>query len=170
MFIKKPPLHWRPILEEILKRLIFACLMSGLAVNQTGAQENKTRRQLAPESASSSEEQRKLPFQSPKTPVNCEVASRYMDDAIARASQTKESYLIVVIRPGLRETGLKLNSMRLMQVRGYLDYTRFQQHVVSIGERTGGTGRVEVYVEGKLLYIIPLGKNRGLDLQSCNGV
>ena len=170
MLIKKPQLHWRPILEQILKGLIFACLVCGVAVTQTARQEHQPRRPLAPESATSSEEQRKPPFQSPKTPVNCEVASRYMDDAIARASWTKESYLIVVIRPGLRETGLRLNSMRLMQVSGYLDYTRFQQHVVSLGERTSGTGRVELYVEGKLLYILPLGKNRGLDLQSCNGV
>lgn len=170
MFTKQRLLHCFRSLEHILKAVVFGALMSGVAMSQIPREENQRRRPVAPESASSSAEQKEPSFQSPKTPLNCEEASRYMDDAIRRAARTKDSYLIVVIRPGLHETAQKLNSMRLMQIKGYLDYTRFEPFVVSFGERTHGTGRVELYVEGKLLYTFPLRKNRGFDLQSCIGI
>jgi hypothetical protein len=169
MLTKQPLLYYRR-LEQILKAVVFTALMSGVAMTQSPQRESQPRRPLAPESASSSAEQKEPPFQSPKIPINCEEASRYMDDAIGRSARTKESYLIVVIRPGLHETAQKLNSMRLMQIKGYLDYTRFERFVVSFGERTDSTGRIELYVEGKLLYTFPLRKNRGFDLQSCVGI
>lgn len=128
------------------------------------------RRPLSPESASGAEEALLPPLSSPQGPVNCAVAGRYIDDAIARASRAEDSFLIVIIRPGDGEVQARLNRLRLMQVKAYLEYTRIPKYTVAVGEQLKGAGHIEIYVKGDLLYILPFIKNEGLNLLSCVAV
>lgn len=150
--------------------LTLFCLISAGVVAQKKSADADERRPLAPESATSESEQKLPPFYSPKKPVNCEVGGRYIDNAISRAARIEGTYLVAIIRPGTGESSLRLNEMRLLQIKAYFEYTRFSNYVVATGEGVRGYGRIELFVGGKLLYTLPLHKNRGMNLLSCVAV
>jgi hypothetical protein len=161
----------RPLFNRQLSTLLlFLTFAGGITFGQEKPPSAERRRPLSPESASSTDERLQPPLSSPEEPVNCAVAGRYIDDAIARALQAKNTYLLVVIRPEDGEFSSKLNQLRLKQVKAYLEYTRLPKYTIAIGEKLKNTGRIEIYVEGGLLYTLPFHKNRGINLLSCVAV
>lgn len=158
-----------------LRRLVFGALvlafaMGSTAYGQAEPPEDQPRRPLSPESKNNSPEGLPLPLHSPQAPVNCEIAGRYIDDAVMRAVREKGTHLIVIIRPGAGESSPRLNRMRVAQVTAYMEYIRLSNYAIATGEKARGDAHLEIYVGGKLLYTLPIRKNQGLDLLSCVAV
>jgi len=149
--------------------LLFICGTSSIS-GQEGSNDDP-RRPLAPEDISSTTSGVKgLPYYSPKDPVECEVANLYLDDARIRALEIPGSYLIVIARLGSGEISRQLNLSRLTAVDTYLKRNPVTRFVTAEGARTEGLGRLEFYVDGKRLYVLPIKKNGRLDLFSCRAV
>lgn len=153
---------------------IIALILLG-GVESVKAQEGSKvdpRRQLAPEdTANTSSEKRALPYFSPRKPVDCEVANFYIDDVVRRWQESNNgSYLIVIARLGDGENSRQLNLARLKAIRTYLKRYPDTKFTTGEGEQVNGYGCLEFYVNGKLLYVIPITKNANIDLFSCNGV
>ena len=101
-------------------------------------------------------------------PNNCEDAMLFLDVSVSEASKVGEGYLIAVARLGDGERSLELNRRRLGFARAYLINQRGWNRIVTAsGERAKGYGRVELYVGGKLLYVL-LYPKRGYI--SCGGL
>ena len=177
MMPQKTNQHTSSLFLNFCAGLLIAVAAGG-TVSQQKPDVNEPRRPLVPESSTNLAERLQPPFRSPKDPVNCEVAGRYIDDAIARTTRAEGTYLIVIVRNGNREKALRVNQMRLAQVKAYLEYTHLPKFLVAAGESIlvaagesiNDRGRIEIYVEGKLLYTLPLRRNQGLDLLSCVAV
>jgi hypothetical protein len=143
--------------------LVVACVAYG----QQKPPDDAQRKPLAPETSPVGAEAILPPLAQPQEPVNCELAGRYIDDAVRRALRIENSNLIIIIRPGSGESSPRLNRLRLRQVKAYMHYISLPEHVVAVGEGVPGNGRIELYVGGASLYSLPLRKNQGLDLLSC---
>jgi hypothetical protein len=88
-------------------------------------------------------------------PNNCEEAQLYLDNSATEASKDEEGNVIAIARLGNDELSPSLNQRRLEFVRSYLINQRFfNRIVIASGERVQGSGRVELYVGGKLLYVL----------------
>lgn len=121
------------------------------------------------------------PYDSPKEPVNCEMANLYISDALTRyvnKRESKNSYLIIIFRLGDGENSRKLNLMRIKALKSYIENIKpskaifgdVKPNVKAIyaeGERIDGFGIIEIYLNGNLLYSLPIKKGRDLDLISC---
>jgi len=107
------------------------------------------------------------PMPSPTTPVDCESLSAYVETAAVMAHEHGEdSYLIAIARLGDGERSRALNLSRISAMRAFLGRGRLKS-VVAEGERVRGYGRVELYVGGKLLFVLPIGRDKQLDFLSC---
>lgn len=113
-------------------------------------------------------EARAVPYCSPTEPVDCERATLYMEDAMIRAHEAG-SYLVVIARPGDGERSRRLNARRVNAVRAFLGRSSRSRlkSVVAEGERAKGYGRLEIYVGGKLLFVLPLSRNKSVDFFGC---
>ena len=88
-------------------------------------------------------------------PDSCEIAMLYLDNASSEAGKVSEGHIIAVARLGDAEQSVRLNRRRLGFVRNYLINRRgWNKIVTAVGERVKGYGRVELYVGGKLLYVL----------------
>jgi hypothetical protein len=96
------------------------------------------------------------------TPVDCEVALRYMDNTISEAKRNTDSSLIFILHSGSGESK-KVANLRMKQVKAYVSNFGVNT-VVAQGESVKGYGIWDIYLEGKLLYSLPLFKNQGLKL------
>ena len=106
-------------------------------------------------------------YTSPTRPVNCEDVTAYVETAMVMAQEAGEdSYLIIIARLGDGERSRKLNLGRVNTVRAFLRRWRGKS-VVAEGERVKGHGRLEIYVGGKQVFILPLGRNAKVDFWSC---
>jgi hypothetical protein len=116
-------------------------------------------------------EERAIPYCSPKEPPNCEVANIYTDMAAYLARESENTYLIVIARLGDGEKSRRLNASRLKHVHTFLSNNRgVMKMVIAQGERKKGYGQLEFYVGGNLLFTLPVGRNKNIDLGSCNAV
>jgi hypothetical protein len=88
-------------------------------------------------------------------PDSCEVAMLYLDNSASEAGKDSEGHIIAVARLGDDEQSARLNRQRLEFVGNYLINGRgWNKIVIAVGERVRGKGRVELYVGGKLLYVL----------------
>ena len=79
----------------------------------------------------------------------------YLDNSASEAGKDSEGHIIAVARLGDDEQSVRLNQRRLGFVRNYLVNRRgWNKLVIAVGERVKGGGRVELYVGGKLLYVL----------------
>lgn len=163
-------------IPKILKRffpllpvvVVLILMNSSLVAQET--MKNEPCRPLAPEDTSSTPpEIRAIPYCSPKEPVNCEVANFYLDNAAFRARALDDTYLIVIARLGDGEMSRQLNISRMRIVQNFLSNWRGVKRVVMAeGERVKGYGRLEFYVGGKLLFKLPVRRNKNIGLLECN--
>lgn len=95
-------------------------------------------------------------------PNGCEVAMLYLDNSTSEAGKDSEGHIIAIARLGDGERSVRLDRRRLEFVRNYLINRKgWNKLVTASGERVKGYGRVELYVSGKLLYVL-LYPKRGL--------
>ncbi len=108
------------------------------------------------------------PYESPKKPVNCETAYSFIYDALNRYTERPSGYFIVIARLGRGESSRRLNLNRIKMFKSYISTLNPPvKAIFAEGEKIKGYGVIEMYVEGKLLYSLPITKGRNLDLISC---
>ena len=75
----------------------------------------------------------------------------------------KDKLIILIARLGRREFSRRLSQQRLRTVREYLRFTRAMSEnrlITAEGERVGDFGRVEAYLDGKLIMVFRLSPNK----------
>jgi hypothetical protein len=100
---------------------------------------------------------------SPEKPISCENFREFADEAILRWHKIEGTHLIIIVRPGEGEKTGALSRTRLRKIETYLmqRYEGRVAYVLAEGPQVQGSGRVEFYVGGKLLAVIPVKKNAG---------
>jgi hypothetical protein len=100
------------------------------------------------------------PIRSPQEPVGCDAATGYLDFAVIDTLELEGAHLIIIARLGTGETSRRLNQHRLRVVEEYVRRRGSGlKYVLAEGRKVEGLGRVELYVGGRLLHILPLRKN-----------
>jgi hypothetical protein len=102
-------------------------------------------------------------------PVNCESFAAIVDTALAEWQNLAGTYFIVIVRPGISEKPGGLNRSRLSGVEFYLKQRlngKMGYVITAEGRRTEGSGKMEIYIAGKLRVEIPIRKN---DARVCTG-
>jgi len=121
-------------------------------VNFPGTQSVKLTNSLTPQSESTE------PLFKPSRPINCEDFQGYLDDAILRWQKLKGTYFILIARLGARERGTQLNRYRLAYIEDYLKRHKVE-YIVAQGSQVNGLGRMEFYVGGRVVTVIPIKSN-----------
>jgi hypothetical protein len=102
-------------------------------------------------------------------PTNCENHIAVLEAAHHDAG--KEGLIIIIARQGAGENRRDLNRRRLYNARAYLtEYLNLRASetiVTAEGERVKGYGRIEIYIGGKLYYVLALKRNADLIVGSC---
>ncbi|HYX71521.1 MAG TPA: hypothetical protein VE732_02015 [Nitrososphaera sp.] len=107
------------------------------------------------------------PWLNPTRPNNCEDALALLETAALDARKDKESYIIVIARLGDGEKSQSLNRRRVGSAIPYLGSRAGNKIVAASGEKVSGYGRLELYVRGRLVYVIAFPRNRLID---CSGL
>ena len=108
------------------------------------------------------------PYDSPTKPVNCEMGYVFINDALGRYIKNPSNYFIVIARLGSGESSRRLNLNRIKTLKSYISNLNPPvKAIFAEGENIKGYGVIEMYVEGKLLYSLPLDKGENLDLRTC---
>lgn len=105
--------------------------------------------------------------------LNCEMELLTQDAVLSKALELQGGgILIVVIRPGTRETSAELTRRRLFNVKKYFSDRGKElptsKVLFTIGEPVIGYGRVQYYLDGKLLQQLVFPTN-GYICHSCCG-
>lgn len=109
-----------------------------------------------------------VPLDPPQRPVNCETAQAYINDALILYSKDKSGYFIIIAKLGTGESARDINLGRLNSVRTYI--YQFETPIQTVFAEAGnknGFGAIEIYINGDLLYSLPVAKRKILDLRSC---
>lgn len=122
--------------------------------------------------ASSQEQNEQIAIERARTgaePTNCENHIAVLEAAHQEAGQ--DELLILIARRGVGESRRDINHRRLYNARTYLaDYLNVrapERIVIAEGEPINGYGRVELYVSGRLFYVLALTRNADLLVGSC---
>jgi hypothetical protein len=102
-------------------------------------------------------------------PTNCEFHIATLDAANNEAGG--KGLVIVIARLGDGEQRQTLNRRRLHNVRTYLvefDHRSTETIITAEGERVNGYGRIELYVAGKLFYVLMIRTNADFAVGSCS--
>ncbi len=109
------------------------------------------------------------PFDSPVVPPTCEEWILYVSDAVRRWGKNKDASFIVIAKLGDRETSRRTTLKRIKTLKDYILVPRWKvKAVFAEGERVEDFGIIEFYVEGKLLYSLPVKRNEDIPLKFCN--
>jgi hypothetical protein len=101
--------------------------------------------------------------------VNCEDALALIDTAAVDMMNQPDENVIAVARLGDRESSRRLNQQRLNDVMQRLSEKTRNRAVGATGRRINGKGRVELYVHGRLAYVILFRTNHRIDCRTCCG-
>jgi len=102
-------------------------------------------------------------------PTNCEFHIATLDAAHNEAGGA--GLVIVIARLGDGEHRQDLNRRRLHNVRTYLvefGHRSPETIITAEGERVNGYGRIELYVAGKLFYVLMIRPNADFAVGSCS--
>src|SRR5262249_14634611 len=102
-------------------------------------------------------------------PTNCEFHIATLDAAHNQAG--KEGLVVAIARRGDAEQRPELNRRRLHNVRTYLvefDHRSPKTIITAEGERVTGYGRIELYVGGKLYYVLMIRSNADFAVGACS--
>ena len=101
---------------------------------------------------------------------NCESNIARLDNIHSMAD--KEGLIIAIARLGNGEWRSDLNRRRLHNLKLWLKEIRGREMktiITAEGERVRGRGRIEIYIRGKLVDVLGLGKGEDLAVGSCDG-
>jgi hypothetical protein len=105
----------------------------------------------------------------PTKPANCESDIAVLDSASIEAGEN--GLIIAIARLGDGDRRRDLNHRRLHNVRTYLTQWGGKRHpknvITAVGDRIKDYGRVELYVAGKLHWVILIRPNADLIVGSC---
>jgi hypothetical protein len=133
-------------MKNFHSKIFCSCLLISLLAVSLFAQQKSKGESAVP----SSQEQ----------PTECDAATGRLDHAVIDTRKMEGAYLIIIARLGKGETSSRLNKYRLSVVEEYvLRRGSDLKYVLAEGSRVQGLGRVELYVGGRLLYIMPIKKN-----------
>lgn len=137
----------------------FLCLIYVVSIPQMASNGRARAVTLPLPSAGSqlSGNEEETPVFAPQKPISCESFLAYLDDSIIRWQASKGTVLIVIARSGSGEAK-NLAGFRLKPVSDYLAEHKVK-FVAGEGSSVTGSGRIEFYVGGKLLTVIPVRKN-----------
>lgn len=130
--------------------LILISSLSGVALGQMGYKQT-------------SEEYNRLPII--LETVNCEVALRYIDDALEKAHEKKSNLIVIIKMKNLKS--LKLARTRLDNLKKYIRFRGFKKFEVEVNLDADKTEQVELYIQGELLYSFPIKERDKLDFSVC---
>jgi hypothetical protein len=95
-----------------------------------------------------------------QVPVPCDTAASYLDHAVIDTRKLEGTHLIIIGRLGRGEKSGRLDRIRLSNVEEYVRRRGSGlKFVLAQGSKVEGLGRMEVYLAGRLLYIMPFETN-----------
>ncbi len=99
---------------------------------------------------------------------NCEINSATLDNVRSGAEEQNVT-VIAIARLGKGEISRELNRRRLYTIRAYLSRrgVRSEKLILTEGDRVGGYGRVDFYVEGKLFAALVADTYKDLPVGDC---
>jgi hypothetical protein len=103
--------------------------------------------------------QQLLSTTSVQRPSNCEDVLLDLDEALGMTKKLSDSYLIVIGKQGKSETAIRANQSRLEAIEQYLKRFSNLNYFTAEGGSVEGSGRVELYVGGKLLHAFTAKRN-----------
>lgn len=107
------------------------------------------------------------PFDSPTSPPKCEEWILYVSDALYRWNINKEGAFIVIIRPANNESR-RVTPKRIKIINDFISSLKFEGELVfAEGKKNTDEATIDLYVEGKLLYKLPLIKNGNPEFRNC---
>jgi hypothetical protein len=109
------------------------------------------------------------PIKMQTKPTNCEFSIATLDAAHDQAG--KAGLVIAIARLGDGEQRQELNRRRLHNVRTYLvefDHRSPETIITAESERASGFGRIELYVGGKLFYVLMIRPNADFAVGACS--
>ncbi len=104
-------------------------------------------------------------------PDNCEGNASRLDVVRNKSRAAGENKVTIAIaRLGTGEQSRELNRRRLYTVRAYLTAmgVSSQSLVTAEGERVQGYGRIEVYIGGELVELLPIERCKDLPVGICD--
>ena len=103
-------------------------------------------------------------------PYNCEGNSLRLDLLRNKSISTDQKKIIAIARLGTGESSRELNRRRLYTVRAYLTAMGLfpQSLVTAEGDRVRGFGRIDVYVGGDLVEVLPVDRCKDLPVGICD--
>jgi hypothetical protein len=107
----------------------------------------------------------------PQPPDNCEGNSARLDVVRNKSAAAGENKIAVAIsRLGNGEQSRELNRRRLYTIRSYLTAMGLssQKLVTAEGERVTGYGRIELYIGGELVEVLPVERCKDLRVGICD--
>lgn len=138
-----------------MKLSVFLCIALVLMASSTSRTENRWK----------GSQEKSTDF----TLSNCEANAATLDAVHQMAGD--DGVIIAVARLGDGERNRSLSRRRLQILKSYLTnapWTRPRETVVvAEGERVKGYGRIELYVGGKRVHVLPIKRNRAFLVQSC---
>lgn len=110
------------------------------------------------------------PSSSPIPPDNCEGNSARLDSVRNKSIAAGENKTTIAIaRLGSGEQSRDLNRRRLYTVRAYLSAMGLpsEKLITAEGERVESYGRIEVYIDGKLVEALSVERCKDLPVGTC---
>ena len=105
------------------------------------------------------------------SPTSCEQNSATIDQLryMVTQGENKDSFVIAVARLGKGETSRELSRRRLYNLGTYWKEHRMpaERLILAEGERVGGSGRVELYVSGKLFDRLVARRGKDVCVACC---
>jgi hypothetical protein len=92
------------------------------------------------------------PSDKKQIPNNCEDIRARLDFAIVSNDPVEDSFIIFIFRLGQGESSRKLTLKRMQAIKDFIQFRRpgYVNYVLAEGDKTTGSGKVEIYVKGKL--------------------
>lgn len=98
-------------------------------------------------------------------PVTCELALRYIDDAIERLHEGRDSNLIVIVHMSKHEKSRVKSTERIDNLKKYFLNRGVKRYIVALGDDNSTYGSYDIFYLGELLYSLPIKKGQRLNLQ-----
>lgn len=105
---------------------------------------------------------------SPTTRLTCEDWLARLGEALQKWNKNKNASFIVIARLGDGESSRQISLKRIKTLKEYILAPRWKvKAVFAEGEHVKGLGTIELYIEGKLQYSLPLGQKEDVPLRIC---